>query len=88
MRFLLKMMGDSGELIRLHLRKQKQLKLAVGKQIGKADREETESLIETARESKSPHVYPAVMLARNAALRDSEIKTLTWGRVDLKAKTL
>ncbi len=88
-RFLLKMMGDSGELIRLHLRKQKQLKLAVGKQIGKAfDIEETESLTARARESKSPHMYPAFMLARNAALRDSEIKTLTWARVDLKAKTL
>jgi len=88
-RFLLKMMGDSGELIRLHLRKQKQLKLAVSKQIGKAfDSEETESLTERARESKSPHMYPAFMLARNAALRDSEIKTLTWGRVNLKAKTL
>ncbi len=33
-------------------------------------------------------MYPAFMLARNAALRDSEIKTLTWGRVNLKAKTL
>ncbi len=88
-RFLLKMMGDSGELIRLHLRKQKQLKLAVSKQIGKAfDSEETESLTQRARESKSPHMYPAFMLARNAALRDSEIKTLTWGRVNLKAKTL
>jgi hypothetical protein len=28
------------------------------------------------------------MLARNAGLRDTEIKTLTWGRVNLKARTL
>jgi hypothetical protein len=34
-RFLLKMLGDSGEAIRAHLRKKKQLKLAVGKRIGK-----------------------------------------------------
>jgi integrase len=88
-RFLLKMMGDSGELIRVHLRTQKQLKLAVSKQIGKAfDSEETENLTERAKESKSPHMYPAFMLARNAALRDSEIKTLTWGRVNLKSKIL
>ena len=33
-------------------------------------------------------MYPAFMLTRNAALRDSEIKTLTWGRVNLKAKIL
>jgi integrase len=28
------------------------------------------------------------MLARNAGLRDAEIKTLTWGQVDLKANSL
>ena len=33
-------------------------------------------------------MYPAFMLARNAGLRDTEIKTLTWGRVNLKARTL
>src|SRR5712664_3451400 len=32
-RFLLKMLGDSGEVIRAHLRKKKQFKLAVGKRI-------------------------------------------------------
>jgi integrase len=88
-RFLLKMLGDSGELIRARLRKKKQLKLAVGKRIGKAfDSAETESLSAKAKKSKSPHMYPAFMLARNAGLRDTEVKTLTWGRVDLTAKTL
>jgi integrase len=88
-RFLLKMLGDSGEVIRAHLRKKKQLKLAVGKRIGKAfDSDETESLTAKAKKSRSPHMYPAFMLARNAGLRDTEIKTLTWGRVNLKVKTL
>lgn len=88
-RFLLKMLGDSGEVIRARLRKKKQLKLAVRKMIGKAfDSEETESLVAKARTSRSPHMYPAFMLARNAGLRDTEIKTLTWGQVDLKAKSL
>jgi integrase len=88
-RFLLKMLGDSGEVIRAHLRKKKQLKLGVGKRIGKAfDAEETQSLTEKAKLSRSPHMYPAFMLARNAGLRDTEIKTLTWGRVNLKARTL
>jgi hypothetical protein len=43
-RFLLKMLGDAGEIIRGRLRKKKQLKLAVRKRIGKAfDTEETEN---------------------------------------------
>src|SRR5580698_4290667 len=88
-RFLLKMLGDLGEVIRARLRKKKQLKLAVRKTIGKAfDTEETQSLTEKAKLSRSPHMYPAFMLARNAGLRDTEIKTLTWGRVNLKARTL
>ena len=88
-RFLLKMLGDLGEVIRAHLRKKEQLKLAVGKRIGKAfDAEETQSLTEKAKLSRSPHMYPAFMLARNAGLRDTEIKTLTWGRVNLKSRTL
>jgi integrase len=33
-------------------------------------------------------MFPAFMLARNAGLRDTEIKTLTWGQVNLKAGTL
>ena len=88
-RFLLKLLDDQGELIRARLRKQKQLKLQVDKQIGKAfDSAETERLAQEARDSRSPHMYPAFMLARNAALRDSEIKTLTWGRVNLQSRTL
>ncbi len=66
-RFLLKMLGDSGEVIRAHLRKKKQLKLAVRKRIGKAfDAEETQSPTEKAKLSRSPHMFPAFMLARNA----------------------
>lgn len=33
-------------------------------------------------------MYAAFMLARNAGLRDTEIKTLTWGQVNLKVKSL
>jgi integrase len=88
-RFLLKMVGDPGELIRARLKKKKQLKLAVGKRIGKAfDSDETERLIERAKISRSPHMYPAFMLARNAGLRDTEIKTLTWAQVNFNAKTV
>ena len=88
-RFLLKMLGDPGEVIRAHLKKTKQLKLAVHKSIGKAfDSEETESLATKAKSSRSPHMYPAFMLARNGGLRDTEIKTLTWGQINFVAKTV
>src|SRR6202789_401852 len=88
-RFLLKMLGDPGEVIRAHLKKTKQLKLTVHKNIGKAfDSDETEGLATKAKSSRSPHMYPAFMLARNGGLRDTEIKTLTWGQINLAAKTV
>jgi integrase len=88
-RFLLKMLGDPGEVIRAHLKETKQLKLTVHKNIGKAfDSEETEGLATKAKSSRSPHMYPAFMLARNGGLRDTEIKTLTWGQINLVAKTV
>ena len=87
-RFLLKMLGDPGELIRAQLKKTKQLKLTVHKQIGKAfDREESEKLTGRACKSRSPHMYPAFMLARNGGLRDTEIKTLTWNQIAFEART-
>ena len=85
-RFLLKMLGDPGEIIRAQLRKKHQLKLSVQNRIGKAfDSGETDKLCAETIKSKSPHIHVAFMLARNAGLRDAEIKTLTWGQVDLKA---
>ena len=88
-RFLLKMLGDPGELIRAQLKKTKQLKLTVHKQIGKAfDSEESEKLAGKTRKSRSPHMYPAFMLARNGGLRDTEIKTLTWGQINFDNRTV
>src|ERR1700684_2792817 len=80
-RFLLKMLGDPGEIVRAQLRKEKQLKLKVRIQIGKAfDASETNKLSTEVAKSRSPHIYMAFTLARNAGLRDGEIKTLTWGQ--------
>ena len=80
------MLGDPGEIVRALLRKDKQLKLKVQTQIGKAfDTVETERLTAHAAKSRSPHMFTAFMLARNAGLRDTEIKTLTWGRIALPA---
>ena len=88
-RFLLKMLGDPGEIVRAQLRKKKQLKLPVQNAIGKAFNDtETESLRTQATKSKSPHILAAFELARNAGLRDNEIKTLTWAQIDFESKFL
>ena len=88
-RFLLKMLGDPGELMRAKLKETKQLKLTVHKRIGKAfDSEESEKLAGKTRKSRSPHMYPAFMLARNGGLRDTEIKTLTWGQINFDNRTV
>ena len=88
-RFLLKMLGDPGEIVRGQLRKQKQLKLNVPTTIGKAfDSSETNALSIQVGKSRSPHINLAFMLARNTGLRDTEIKTLTWERVNLSGRFL
>jgi integrase len=82
--FLLRILGDQGDLLRLRLKKRKLLKLKVGKPIGKAyTAEEKERMLAEARKGRSPHIYPAIMLALNAGIRDAELKSLTWAQVDL-----
>ena len=82
--FLLRILGDQGDLLRLRLKKRKLLKLKVGKPIGKAyTAEEKERMLVEARKGRSPHIYPAIMLALNAGIRDAELKSLTWAQVDL-----
>jgi integrase len=76
-------------VIRAHLKKAKQLKLTVHKSIRKAfDSEAAESLATKAKSSRSPNMYRAVMLAHSGGLRDTEIKTLIWGRINFVAKTI
>jgi integrase len=88
-RFLIKMLGDPGEIVRAQLRKEKQLKLKVRTTIGKAfDSSETNRLRTQIEKSKSPHIYIAFMLARNAGLRDAEIKTLVWTQINMTDRYL
>jgi hypothetical protein len=70
-RFLLKMLGSpAGDLIRLSLKEKKMLKLEVPDDVGKAyAASESAGLEARARESSSPHMYPAYMLARNGPSR-------------------
>ena len=83
--FLLRLMDVPGDVLRVRLRKKKLLKLKTGSPIGKAfGPEEKERLIENAKEAHSPHIYPALMLALNAGMRDLEIRTLTWGQINFE----
>jgi len=45
-------------------------------------------MIAQAKEARSPQIYPALMLALNAGMRDAEIKNLTWGQIDLAKRYL
>lgn len=87
--FLLRLLGEAGDPIRARLRRQKKLKLAVRRQVGKAyTPEEKESLLAAARAARSPAIYPALMLALNAGMRDAEIRGLQWERMDLSSAIL
>jgi integrase len=87
--FLLRMMDVPGDVLRVRLRKKKLLKLKTGTQVGKAfGREEKARLIENAKAARSPHIYPALMLALNAGMRDSEMKTLTWAQINFEKRYL
>ena len=71
------------------MRKKKQLKLKVRNRVGKAyDLEEKERLLATARLARSPHIYPALMLALNTGMRGAEVKNLTWGQIDFTKRYL
>jgi len=83
-RFLLTLLGDSGELIRARLRKKKKLKLPARRKIGKAyEPEETHRLRDRSKDSRSPHIRLALALAINAGMRDAEIKTIKWSQIHL-----
>jgi integrase len=82
--FLLRLLGDAGDVIRARLRRRKSLKLAVPRGPGKAyTPEEKIALVAAARAARSPAICPALMLGLNAGMRDAEIRGLQWGRVDL-----
>lgn len=87
--FLLRLLGEAGDPIRARLRRQKALKLAVNQRVGKAySPEEKNALLAAAREARSPAIYPALMLALNAGMRDAEIRGLRWERIDLSKAIL
>src|SRR5664279_993937 len=81
--FLLRILGEPGDMIRVRLRKRRMLKLKVRNTIGKAySDDEKMRMLQEARKARSPHIYLALTMALNAGMRDAEIKTLTWGQID------
>jgi integrase len=87
--FLLRLLGEAGDVIRVTLRRQKALKLAIRQQVGKAyTPEEKVALLAAAKSARSLAIYPALMLALNAGMRDAEIRGLQWERMDLTKAVL
>jgi integrase len=82
--FLLRLLGEPGDVIRARLRRRKVLKLAVPRGPGKAyTPAEKEAMLTAAKKARSRAIYPALMLALNTGQRNSEIRHLQWERVDL-----
>ena len=77
--FLLRILGEPGDILRARLRKRKMLKLKVHTTIGKAySEEEKQRMLERARKARSPHILFALMLALYGGMRKKEIITLKW----------
>jgi integrase len=89
--FLLRLLpvGQAGA-IRALLKQQKQLKLKITVRVGKAySEEEKAGLLKAAQERpRSRGIFFATMLAQNAGLRDREIRTLQWGRLNLSKRLI
>jgi integrase len=83
-RFLLTMMGEACDVIRVRLFKKKKLKLPARRKIGKAyEPDETQTMGQLSRKSRSPHIHLAPMMALSAGMRDAEIKSLSWSQIHL-----
>ena len=82
--FLLRLLGEAGDVLRIRLRRRKALKLAVPRGPGKAyTPEQKAAMLSAAKAARSRAIYPALMLALNTGERDAEIRGLQWERMDL-----
>lgn len=92
--FLLRLLGDAGDALRVRLRREKALKLKVSHNVARAftDDEKQKMLAlakaSSSRKSGSPAIYAALTLALNAGMRDAEIRNLTWKQVDFNKQFL
>ena len=100
--FALRIMDEIGDAVRLKLRRGRRLRLPKNENCGQAlTPEEEEALLEAARvpevmkgekmdltSTRSPAIRPAIMLALNTTMRESEIRTLRWKQVDFLKRIL
>jgi len=81
--FLFRVMGDVGDVVRLRLKKSHELRLPQREDCGKAlTQEEQSRLLAEAQRAQSPFIFPAIIVALNTTMRDSEIRHLTLGQAD------
>ena len=81
---LFRIMGEQGEAVLLKLKRAKKLRLKEREDVGQSlNQEEEKRLLIEAKKSSSPLIYPALVMALNTGLRDSELRHTTWGQVDL-----
>jgi integrase len=102
--FLLRLLSDRGELIRSKMRRDKTLKLKGRSKVAKAySPNEKAALVGAAQigylpsggkptrgnpGTRSPFIRPALALAFNTAMRDAEIRNLTWGQLNFEKRYL
>lgn len=87
--FLLRLLGERGEVIRVRLKNRKVLRLKGTRPIAKDYSAEAKTrLVEAAKEARCPVIYPALVLALNAGRRSGEIRNLKWLQIDLEKKFL
>ena len=83
--FLIRLLDDQGDALRVRLKRKKLLKIASRPRTSKAfEEDEKAALLTAAKGRRSPAIYPALMLALHAGMRDGEIRGLQWDRVDLQ----
>jgi integrase len=84
--FLLRLLPvEQAGAIRAQLKQRKRLKLKIAKRVGRAySEEEKAALLKAAKERpRSKSIYFQTLLAQRAGLRDKEIRTLQWNRLNL-----
>jgi integrase len=102
--FLLRLLKERGDGIRVKLRRDKALKLKIPQNVAKAyDPEHKAALLDGAAKghrpsgekatpqnsvTRSPFIKPALALAFSAGMRDAEIRNLRWGQIDFAGKFL
>jgi integrase len=84
---LLRLLGDQGDLIRVKLRRDKALKLALPPSPGRPySAEEKARMLEVAKTLRTPQMYAALALDLNTGLRDKELREIRWEQIDLAHK--